>query len=96
MTTSTLQWTEKASYPYASSLDGARSIFYNDQFLVFGGGDSHDTDLYTLIAAYNPTTNVWSQLGNLNNKRFDATGNDRVFSLNLVEFRIKISIFVKQ
>ena len=82
MTTSTLQWTEKASYPYASSLDGARSIFYNDQFLVFGGGASYDTDLFSLIAAYNPKTNVWSELGNLNTKRFDATGKDRTLQIS--------------
>ena len=79
MSLSTLQWTEKASYPYADSLDGSRSVFYNNQFLVFGGGASFDTDLYTLVAAYNPTTNVWSRLGDLNTKRFDATGKDRIF-----------------
>ena len=64
MNTSTLKWATKKQYPYKTWIYAARSLFYRDQFITFGGVPSRNR-----IAAYNPKTDDWSTLGAMKTKR---------------------------
>ena len=64
MNTSSLKWETKKQYPYKTWIYAARSLFYRDQFITFGGVPSRNR-----IAAYNPKTDNWSTLGAMKTKR---------------------------
>ena len=67
MDTQTMKWTTKQEYPYEEKIFAARSLFYSDQFIIFGGELGYST--VSRIAAYNPQTDNWSTLGFLKTKR---------------------------
>ena len=71
------QWTTRASYPYATDISNYVSFYYQSSFIVFGCFNS-GTYLAT-IASYNPASNSWTKLGDLNFARTHHTG---VRSLN--------------
>ena len=63
MDVKTWEWSTRKPYPFASRIQGARSLYYKDlgSFLVFGGELVNDR--LTRIASYVPTTDSWSEVG---------------------------------
>ena len=67
-------WSTKAKYPYANSISYYATTMYNDMFYVFGGIDhsSRSTEL-SIIAKFNPDTNTWLKVGQLNQPRIHSS-----------------------
>ena len=62
--TNTLMWTTKNQYPYETKIYAVRSLFHLGRFITFGGTNG-GPDLAT-VAAYNPQSDEWSLLGQMN------------------------------
>ena len=64
--------TTRSSYPYASSVRDYVSFYYQSSFIVFG---SYNPGKYKpTIASYNPASDLWTKLGELNVARAYHTG----------------------
>ena len=64
-------WSSRAKYPFANSISLHATAMHNDVFYVFGGYDylsEESRDLAT-IAQYNPDSDTWTQIGELNTAR---------------------------
>ena len=69
MKVNTWKWQVRKSYPYDKQIYRARSLYYDDKFIVFGGMTSKRES--KLITAFVPASNSWQTLGNLKSKRAD-------------------------
>lgn len=54
---------------------------YNEVFLVFGGYNNDNNGLLSTIAQFNPNTDTWNKLGDLNKARWyiDAITSEGAF-----------------
>ena len=64
---STLQWSAKMPYKFDTQIFGARSLYYKQNFVIFGGWGSFDYS--NRIDLFDPSANTWSPLGELKSKR---------------------------
>ena len=62
MDVKTWEWITRKPYPFESQIYGARSLYYQGSFLVFGGTGEIDNELKR-IAAYTPKINKWTEIG---------------------------------
>ena len=67
----TQKWQIRATYPFASDIFGAPTVYHSSSFLVFGGINSSPHFLST-IARYTPATDKWEKLGNLQTPRSNS------------------------
>ena len=67
---STSLWSTKAFYPYRDVLIDYQMLPLFDDFIIFGGFDEKSNLTVTTIAKFNPTTNIWTKLGNLQFSRY--------------------------
>ena len=64
----TQKWQTGATYPFATEICTAPTLYHSSSFFVFGGYVSGGSHLST-IARYSPSTDKWEKLGNLQSKR---------------------------
>ena len=64
---STLQWSVKTPYEFDTRIYGARSLYHQGKFLIFGGEGSSGPS--NRIDSFDPLTNTWNSLGQLKSKR---------------------------
>ena len=67
MDLSTNKWTVRSNYDFERQIYSAKSLYNRGQFIVFGGYNGYDP--LSRVAAYNPKTNKWKSLGNMNSAR---------------------------
>lgn len=60
-------WIDTVQYPFGDSIYGAPIQHVNDHFIVFGG--YIDKQYSTMIAMISTVTQMWTQIGHLNNAR---------------------------
>ena len=70
MNVGTWKWKVRKSYPYDKQIYRARSVYYEDKFVVFGGMTTKGES--SLVTAFIPASNSWQKLGNLKSKRADT------------------------
>ena len=70
MKISSWKWKVRKSYPYDKQIYRARSVYYEDKFIVFGGMTTKGES--SLVTAFIPASNSWQKLGNLKSKRADT------------------------
>ena len=58
------KWNNAAKYPYAADIYDHAAISHQSMFYIFGSANSGGSQS-SLIARFDPATNVWSQMGNL-------------------------------
>ena len=64
-------WSSGAQYPFSrSDISGHATIMQNQLFILFGGYSSSNGGRQSTIAQYNPNTDTWTKLGDLNNARY--------------------------
>ena len=68
----TWRWERRADYPFESDINGARTVYYNQLFYVFGGYVYPGFRYLSRIAAYNPASDQWSDKGRLLTARYYA------------------------
>ena len=71
MNVDTWKWQVRKAYPYDKQIYRARTLYYGDKFIVFGGMTSKRES--SLITAFIPASNSWQTLGNLKSKRADIS-----------------------
>ena len=65
---STSSWKNQTSYEFYEAIMGFKLLAYSDFFILFGGmTDEEPTDV---IAKFDPNSNKWSKMGNLQTRRF--------------------------
>ena len=66
------KWEERRDYPYQEYTYWATSIYFNGQFIIFGG----DVEINSRkrIDSYTPATDEWSALGQMKSARLYGHG----------------------
>ena len=67
---STSSWKNQTSYEFHETIFGFQILAYSDFFILFGGGSDGYIRITDVIAKFNPNSNKWSKMGNLQTQRF--------------------------
>ena len=62
-------WLSGAQYPFANDIYEHATIMQDQLFILFGGY-SHNHSRQSTIDQYNPDTDTWTKLGDLNKARY--------------------------
>ena len=75
MDVKTWKWSTRKSYPYAPIIYGARSLYYGESFIVFGGRIyvNNAYENFKRIAAYTPKFDSWTEIGSMLSGRSDTS-----------------------
>ena len=67
MSIMTPEWKETKSYPYSKTVHSSASVFFNNQFYVFGGETAEN--ITDKIVRFTPSTEVWTEIARLKSPR---------------------------
>ena len=68
---STWKWEQSSPYFNYTEFYSFEAVFYRNQFYVVGGRTKNEVS--SIVASFNPMTDEWTQIGNLNFPRFGHT-----------------------